>query len=184
MVLQQSGMPLASDLSTTTPRSPTGTELPGTGMPAQGLGSPLPTSIGLPSPPPVGGGSANPLPTSSNLLPPTPPVSSNLLPPTPPASGADSSPRIGLGQEQFRSAATWQNILSNPSSNASTLVVREYGGKRRLASMHGKHLGLPGEGVSLFWTCVHAAVRERYLFWRGLCMVHIESLQQDLCIIL
>ncbi|KAK9904031.1 hypothetical protein WJX75_002945 [Coccomyxa subellipsoidea] len=75
------------------------------------------------------------------------PLASDLSTTTP------SSPRIGLGQEQFRSAATWQNILSNPSSNASTSVVREYGGKRRLASMHesiGTDSSHPSADMSLF----------------------------------
>ena len=139
-MLQQPDMSLSSGLNTATLRSPAGT----TAMPSAGLAPPLPTSIGLTPPAPLGGGPASG--SSSVLLPPSLPSAS--------ASGADSSPRIGLGQEEFRSAATWQNVLSNPSSNATTSVVREYGGKRRLASMHGKHLGLMGgrgiHGGSLF----------------------------------
>lgn len=40
----------------------------------------------------------------------------------------DNSPKISLGQEQFRGAATWQNVMSNPTSNLTTAPVREYSG--------------------------------------------------------
>ena len=111
-----------------------------------GFGASLPTSIGMAPPQPMAGGLLSPLAATSNTVP-------SALP----AAGDDKGPRVGLGQEEFRSAATWQNVINNPTSNTTTAAVREYGGKRRLASLRGKHLGLLGGGFweSLFRTLLH-----------------------------
>ncbi|BDA45556.1 probable aqualysin-1 at C-terminar half [Coccomyxa sp. Obi] len=107
-VLQQP-MSLSTPMGIASPRSPTG---------SGGFGASLPTSnigiTGMTPPQPMGSGLPSPQATTSNLM-----------PSATPAAEADKGPRVGLGQEEFRSAATWQNVISNPTSNATTAEVRE-----------------------------------------------------------
>jgi hypothetical protein len=98
------------------------------------------------------------------------PAPAVTLPSSEPAPlNPDNSPKVSLGMEQFKPAATWQSVIKNPTSNINitTQPVREYGGRRHPPTSHTQ------KGCKLLHVsslaCLGTLLRLAQLFIQMLC---------------